>query len=163
MPVHELEPLVADVSHKGGRYSGEKWVGQILWAGQAKHVPIMIAGDVDGVHAGQTVQERFASVYDAVEWISKQLEKVPDDDQLPPLVLNVSEEGVEKRLAIGSAQVITWGSVPDMQIADDKDRFVLVDRATLYCSTGWLDPATRLVLLCAHISVLHVKPAFGLR
>ena len=159
MPVHELEPSVADVPHKGMGYPGKERMGWVRRACQPHHILIVIAGDIHGVHAGETIQESPAPGDNVVEWISKQFEKIADDNQLPSLVFDVPEEGVEKRLAIGPAQVIPWGSVPDVQIADDKDRFVLVDTNTLSYFTGWLGlPA----LLYACISALHVKPAFGL-
>jgi hypothetical protein len=123
----------------------------------------VIAGDIYDIHVVQTVQESPASGHDGVKGISEQFEKVTGDDQLPVLVFDMSEERVEEWFAICPAQVIARGSVPDVEIADDKDRFVLVDMAALYYSIGWLGLSPRSAPLQARVSASHVKPLFRLR
>jgi hypothetical protein len=52
--------------------------------------------------------------------------------------------------------------VADVQIADDEDRFVLFDTATLSYFTKQSRLSTSAALLHAYLSALPVQPAFGL-
>jgi hypothetical protein len=66
------------------------------------------------------------------------------------LTLDVPEKRVEQRLTMGPAQVVAGGPIPDVQIADDEDWLVLVDRTTLCCFPKGLDAYTSGVLLYAY-------------
>jgi hypothetical protein len=96
MPVHELESAVADAPHEGVGDPGEEGVGWILCVCPAHHLLIMIAGDIHRIHVGEAIQKSPAPIYNAGEWIAQQFEKIPDNDQLSSLVLDMPEEGVEK-------------------------------------------------------------------
>ena len=60
------------------------------------------------------------------------------------------EKRIEQRLTMGPAQVVAGGPIPYVQVADDEDWLVLVDRTTLYCFPKGLDCSTSRVLFYAY-------------
>jgi hypothetical protein len=118
----------------------------------------MIAGDIDGIHLGEAIQECPAADDDIVQRIAQQFEKITDDDQLPALVLNVPEKRIEQRLTIGPAQVVAGGSIPDVQIADNEDWLVLVDTTTLSYFPKGRDGSTPGVLLYSYYRFRMLNP-----
>jgi hypothetical protein len=78
----------------------------------------------------------------------------------------MSEETVEEQLAIRPAEVIARGSIPDVQIADDKDWFVLVDTTAL-CFTQRLgfsqlyEPFSMYIYTCWMLGPYLASVSFG--
>jgi len=88
----------------------------------------VIAGHVYGVHPGKTVEQVPAAGNDVVQRVAKQFKDVAQEDQLPSLVGDIGKELVEHCLAIALPQVVFGGSIPHVQVADDKHWLVrLVD------------------------------------
>ena len=92
---------------------------------------VVIAWDEGGFQAGEAIQKSLAACHDGVERVAQQLEEITEDDESAFLLLDVVQKRVQQCLAVGLAQIVFRGGVPDVQIADHEYRPGRTDRITL--------------------------------